>query len=99
MSAGTSRAASGDDQFSVMLVIATSYPGRAKGNVALGPGPTLIPVEQVSAAIAGIHPFVDEGLGNSSYLVEIGDRRALVIDPPRDFAPYRQIKDTRCLSM
>jgi hydroxyacylglutathione hydrolase len=30
--------------------------------------------------------FVDEGLGNSSYLLEIGDRRAIVIDPPRDVA-------------
>ncbi|MCA1847303.1 MAG: MBL fold metallo-hydrolase, partial [Actinobacteria bacterium] len=26
----------------------------------------------------------DEGLGNSSYLVELGDGRALVVDPPRD---------------
>lgn len=31
-----------------------------------------------------IQTFIDEGLGNSSYLVEIGDRRALAIDPPRD---------------
>ena len=29
-------------------------------------------------------PVVDEGLGNSSYLVDLGDRRALVVDPPRD---------------
>jgi Zn-dependent hydrolases, including glyoxylases len=27
--------------------------------------------------------FVDEGLGHSSYLVDLGDGRALVIDPPR----------------
>ena len=28
--------------------------------------------------------LVDEGLGNSSYLVDLGDGRALAIDPPRD---------------
>lgn len=32
--------------------------------------------------------FVDEGLGNSSYLLDIGDRRALVVDPARDASPY-----------
>src|SRR6516164_6822195 len=35
-----------------------------------------------------ITAIVDEGLGNSSYLVDLGDRRALVIDPERDPAPY-----------
>lgn len=29
-------------------------------------------------------PVVDEGLGNSSYLVDLGDGRALAVDPPRD---------------
>ncbi|MEW6475619.1 MAG: MBL fold metallo-hydrolase [Actinomycetota bacterium] len=28
--------------------------------------------------------LVDEGLGNSSYLVDLGDGRALAVDPPRD---------------
>ena len=28
--------------------------------------------------------LVDEGLGNSSYLVDLGDGRALVVDPARD---------------
>ncbi len=28
--------------------------------------------------------LVDEGLGNASYLVDLGDGRALVVDPPRD---------------
>jgi glyoxylase-like metal-dependent hydrolase (beta-lactamase superfamily II) len=28
--------------------------------------------------------LTDEGLGNSSYLVDLGDGRALVVDPPRD---------------
>src|SRR2546421_10741905 len=32
--------------------------------------------------------FVDEGLGNSSYLVDLGDGRALVVDPARDATPY-----------
>jgi hydroxyacylglutathione hydrolase len=27
--------------------------------------------------------FVDEGLGHSSYLVDLGDGRALIVDPPR----------------
>ena len=30
---------------------------------------------------------VDEGLGNSSYLVDLGDGGALAVDPPRDLAP------------
>ncbi len=33
--------------------------------------------------MARITAFVDEGLGHSSYLVDLGDGRALVIDPPR----------------
>lgn len=32
--------------------------------------------------------FVDEGLGNSSYLVDLGDGRALVVDPARHPARY-----------
>lgn len=35
-----------------------------------------------------IVPVVDEGLGNSSYVVDLGDRRALAIDPERDPSPY-----------
>lgn len=35
-----------------------------------------------------IRAFVDEGLGNSSYVVDLGDRRALVVDPSRDPRPY-----------
>jgi glyoxylase-like metal-dependent hydrolase (beta-lactamase superfamily II)/rhodanese-related sulfurtransferase len=33
-------------------------------------------------------PFVDPGLGNSSYMVGLPDERALVIDPRRDRSPY-----------
>jgi glyoxylase-like metal-dependent hydrolase (beta-lactamase superfamily II)/rhodanese-related sulfurtransferase len=32
--------------------------------------------------------IVDEGLGNSSYLVDLGDGGALVVDPERDPRPY-----------
>ncbi|WP_433506957.1 MBL fold metallo-hydrolase [Pseudonocardia halophobica] len=31
-----------------------------------------------------VHAVVDEGLGNSSYLLDLGDGAALVVDPPRD---------------
>ena len=41
-----------------------------------------------------ISAIVDEGLGNSSYLVDIGDQRALVIDPARDIRPYRELAET-----
>lgn len=35
-------------------------------------------------------PVVDEGLGNSAYLVDLGDGRALAVDPSRDL---RQVDD------
>jgi glyoxylase-like metal-dependent hydrolase (beta-lactamase superfamily II)/rhodanese-related sulfurtransferase len=34
--------------------------------------------------------IVDEGLGNSSYLVDLGDGGALVVDPERDPRPYQR---------
>ena len=37
--------------------------------------------------------FVDEGLGHSSYLVDLGDGRALVVDPPR--IPSRHVAEAR----
>ena len=36
------------------------------------------------ATTPGLVPLVDEGLGNSAYLLDLGDRRALAVDPPRD---------------
>jgi glyoxylase-like metal-dependent hydrolase (beta-lactamase superfamily II) len=36
-----------------------------------------------------IQAFVDDGLGNSTYLVPIGDGRAAAIDPPRDASALR----------
>ena len=46
-----------------------------------------------------IRTFTDEGLGNSTYLVEIGDRRALALDPPRDVSGLRRAADERGLSI
>lgn len=42
-------------------------------------------------------PVVDEGLGNSSYLLGLGDGRALAVDPPRDLRALRQAADKRGL--
>lgn len=42
-----------------------------------------------------LRAFVDEGLGNSSYLLDIGDARAVAIDPPRDVAPLRAEAERR----
>jgi hydroxyacylglutathione hydrolase len=38
-------------------------------------------------------PFVDEGLGNSSYLVRLDGGRALAVDPARDPRPYLAAAD------
>ncbi len=35
-----------------------------------------------------VTPLVDEGLGNSAYVVDLGDGGALVVDPERDPRPY-----------
>jgi hydroxyacylglutathione hydrolase len=43
--------------------------------------------------------FVDDGLGNSSYLVDLGDRRALVVDPARHPAGYLAEADRRGLDI
>jgi glyoxylase-like metal-dependent hydrolase (beta-lactamase superfamily II) len=49
--------------------------------------------------VATIHPVVDEGLGNSAYVVELGDGRALVIDPARDPTPYLALARWRRLQI
>ena len=41
--------------------------------------------------------LVDKGLGNSSYLLDVGGGRALVIDPGRDPAPYLAAAERRGL--
>jgi hydroxyacylglutathione hydrolase len=40
-----------------------------------------------------IVPLVDEGLGNSSYLVPLSDGRALIVDPLRDPTPYLELAE------
>ena len=49
--------------------------------------------------MATIHPIVDEGLGNSAYVVELGDGRALVVDPARDPGPYLAVAGRRGLQI
>ena len=44
-------------------------------------------------------PVVDEGLGNSSYLVDLGDGRALVIDPARHPGAYLRAARQRQLEV
>jgi glyoxylase-like metal-dependent hydrolase (beta-lactamase superfamily II)/rhodanese-related sulfurtransferase len=50
---------------------------------------------------AGVVPvsIVDEGLGNSSYLVELGQGRALVVDPARDATTYLAAAERARLSI
>jgi len=49
----------------------------------------------------GLHliAFVDEGLGNSSYLLDVGDGRAVVVDPARDATPYLAAAERAGLSI
>ena len=44
-----------------------------------------------------LFPIVDEGLGNSSYLLDLGDGRTLAVDPPRDLRALRQQASRRGL--
>jgi hydroxyacylglutathione hydrolase len=44
-------------------------------------------------------PLVDEGLGNSAYLVDLGDGRALAVDPSRDLRALRQAAGKRGLTV
>jgi len=41
-------------------------------------------VRPVRTAMPDVVPLVDPGLGNSAYLVDLGDGRALAVDPSRD---------------
>ncbi|MER6591377.1 rhodanese-like domain-containing protein [Micromonospora purpureochromogenes] len=49
----------------------------------------------------GVHEqllsLVDEGLGNSAYLLDVGDGRALAVDPPRDLRTLRAAAGRRGL--
>ncbi|MFI6510309.1 rhodanese-like domain-containing protein [Streptosporangium sp. NPDC050855] len=44
-------------------------------------------------------PLIDEGLGNSSYLVDLGDGRALAVDVSRDLRAVRRAADRRGLTI
>ena len=44
-------------------------------------------------------PVVDEGLGNSTYLVDLGDGRALAVDASRDLRELRAITERRGLKV
>lgn len=44
-----------------------------------------------------ISTLVDEGLGNCSYVVDLGDGRAMVVDPARDPGPYLLEEEKRGL--
>jgi hydroxyacylglutathione hydrolase len=62
-----------------------------------GRHPHLTTDQAEEPAMPAIHPVVDEGLGNSAYVVELGDGRALVVDPARDPAPYLELARWRRL--
>jgi glyoxylase-like metal-dependent hydrolase (beta-lactamase superfamily II)/rhodanese-related sulfurtransferase len=40
-----------------------------------------------------VHDFVDEGLGHSSYLIDLGNGTAAVVDPPRFPTAHQQLAD------
>lgn len=44
-----------------------------------------------------VTPLVHEGLGNSSYLVDLGEGQALVVDPDRSIQRYLQLAEARGL--
>ena len=44
-----------------------------------------------------VAPVVDVGLGNSAYLVDLGDGRALAVDPSRDLRALRAAAERRGL--
>ncbi|MER6594474.1 MBL fold metallo-hydrolase, partial [Micromonospora purpureochromogenes] len=44
-------------------------------------------------------PLVDDGLGNSAYLLDTGDGRALAVDPPRDLRALRAAAGRRGLTV
>ena len=46
-----------------------------------------------------VEPMVDEGLGNSTYLVDLGGGRGLVVDPSRDLRAVRTAAQRRRLQI
>jgi hydroxyacylglutathione hydrolase len=44
-------------------------------------------------------PLVDEGLGNSAYLIDLDDGRALAVDVSRDLRAVREMAERRGLTV
>jgi hydroxyacylglutathione hydrolase len=44
-----------------------------------------------------VEPIIDQGLGNSAYLVDLGDGQGLLIDPERNPSPYLAAAERRGL--
>jgi hydroxyacylglutathione hydrolase len=44
-------------------------------------------------------PLVDEGLGNSAYLLDLDDGRALAVDVSRDLRALREASERRGLKL
>lgn len=53
----------------------------------------------MSTAGPTVEVLVDEGLGNSAYLVDLGDGRALAVDAARDLRPVRALAARRGLTI
>jgi hydroxyacylglutathione hydrolase len=49
--------------------------------------------------VMNVIPVVDEGLGNSAYLADLGDGRALAVDAPRDLRALRHAASRRGLTV
>lgn len=50
-------------------------------------------------ARVSVEALVDEGLGNSAYLIDLGDGRALTVDAGRDLRSLRELVDRRGLTV
>jgi hydroxyacylglutathione hydrolase len=46
-----------------------------------------------------IHEFIDEGLGHSSYVIDLGDGSAALVDPPRFPTDHERLVDHRGLRL
>jgi len=53
--------------------------------------------QDVARAGVPVEVVVDEGLGNSAYLVDLGDGRGLAVDASRDLRSLREVADRRGL--
>src|SRR5579859_4068283 len=66
------------------------YHGRRAGHAEPGTREPLPAGGSVSYARDHLVPLVDEGLGNSAYLADLGDGRALAVDASRDLRALRE---------